>query len=504
VLLIHPPVAKPSEPPAGLGRLSGALAAHGIRHALLDANLEGVLHLIRNNSHCSDTWTSRASRNVTRNLALLRNQDGYGNFSRYKRAVADTNRLLERAVDGRFRLSLADYGDQHLSPVRTTDLLRAAERPEENPFYPYFSTRLHQLVADVGETAFVGVSLNYLSQALCSFSIMGFLRAAYPGMRIVLGGSLLTSWMSNPSWRNPFSGLLDHVVSGPGERPMLSLLGVPMQEGPTRFCYDDLPLDEYLSPGTIIPYSASTGCYWRRCTFCPEKSEGIPFVPLHPAQAVADLDTLVHRHKPALLHIVDNAMSPALLTAMTKNPIGIPWCGFARITPDLADVDFCVALKKSGCVMLKVGLESGDQSVLDALDKGIDLGTASRALKALRRVGIGTYVYLLFGTPQEDKTAALRTLNFVAGHGDFISFLNLAIFNLPIHCPDAHLLDVQRFYEGDLSLYADFAHPLGWNRREVRTFLDKEFKKHPTIRPILLRQPPFFTSNHAPFFAGAL
>jgi hypothetical protein len=35
----------------------------------------------------------------------------------------------------------------------------------------------------------------------------------------------------------------------------------------------------------------------------------------------------------------------------------------------------------------------------------------------------------------------------------------------------------------------------------VRRFLDREFARHPAIRKIINRQPPYFTSNHAPFFA---
>ena len=51
--------------------------------------------------------------------------------------------------------------------------------------------------------------------------------------------------------------------------------------------------------------------------------------------------------------------------------------------------------------MLKLGVESGDQAVLDRMQKGIDLQTASLALKTLKRAGIASYVYLLFGTPGE-------------------------------------------------------------------------------------------------------
>jgi hypothetical protein len=121
-------------------------------------------------------------------------------------------------------------------------------------------------------------------------------------------------------------------------------------------------------------------------------------------------------------------------------------------------------------------------------------------LRTIRKAGIATYVYLLFGTPSESLTEARKTLDFVAKHHEQIDFLNVAIFNLPVYGPDTEKLKTRIFYEGDLSLYVDFDHPKGWNRKVVRQFLDKEFKRHAAIAPILRRDPPVFTSNHAPFF----
>ena len=142
----------------------------------------------------------------------------------------------------------------------------------------------------------------------------------------------------------------------------------------------------------------------------------------------------------------------------------------------------------------------GDQDVLDQLNKGIDLLTASAVLQALKKAGIATYIYLLFGTPPETEDKAMKTLDFVVTHHDCISFLNLAIFNLPAGSVEAQNLVTHDFYEGDLSLYKDFDHPLGWQRAAVRKFLEKTFKKHSAVAEILKRTPEFFTSNHAPFF----
>ena len=150
--------------------------------------------------------------------------------------------------------------------------------------------------------------------------------------------------------------------------------------------------------------------------------------------------------------------------------------------------------------MLNLGLESGDQAVLDSLQKGIDLEEASSVLKNLKKAGIATYVYLLFGTPPEGQTEARRTLEFVVKHHDKIGFMNLAIFNMPIYGPDPEQIETKSFYEGDLSLYTGFTHPRGWDRKLVRRFLDSEFKRHSAVSTILKNDSPVFTSNHAAFF----
>jgi hypothetical protein len=501
LILIHPPVAKPCEPPAGIAKLCGTLDHHGIEHSVIDANLEGLLSLLNASPVPSDTWTSRAFRHLSKHLASLSSWEAYQENGRYSRAVKDLNRILEMtARSSRVRLGLANYEHEELSPVRSGDLVRAAESPESNPFYSYFKERLAKLL-ESKQLSVIGFSLNYLSQALCTFAMIGFLRRECPGVKLVLGGGLVTSWMRKPYWKSPFEGLVDHLVAGPGETPLLSLFGV-MQSGDNHHCpnYDSLPLRDYFAPGPILPYSSSSGCYWNRCSFCPERAEENPYIAIPAQEVTADLLRLVDKQKPVLIHLLDNAISPSLMKAISRHPPGAPWYGFARVTHHLADLDFCLALRRSGCVMLKLGLESGDQAVLDSLQKGINLQEASSALKNLKKAGIATYVYLLFGTPPEGLIEARRTLEFVVNHQDSIGFLNLAIFNMPIYGPQTEQMETKFFYEGDLSLYTDFDHPKGWSRLLIRQFLDKEFKRHPAIAQILRKDPPVFTSNHAPFF----
>jgi hypothetical protein len=501
MLLINPPVFKPSEPPAGIAKLAGALAANSVPCRVLDANIEGLLFLMGRPGTASDTWGRRAIRNSADNLAALRNPATYWSLDRYKRAVRDVDRLLALALASQGDIiGLSDHQHPVLSPLRSGDLITAAELHWRNPFSPYFRNRLRQVIGQ-GPTQMVGISLNYLSQAITAFAMIGFIREEFPGLKVVLGGGLVTSWMKRPGWNDPFAGLVDHCIAGPGEGPLLDLLSVDSTEQLRGMPdYSAFPLQDYLSPGFILPYSGSSGCYWNRCSFCPETAEDNPYLPVPPAAAMADIASLTSSTGPVLIHLLDNSVSPALMNAFAKDPPGVPWYGFARFGQDLAEPDRSRDLKRSGCVMLKLGLESGDQGVLDRMQKGIDLEQASQVLRNLRGAGIATYVYLLFGAPEESSAEARKTLAFTVRHADAISFLNLAVFNMPVCGSGARVHERSPFYEGDLSLYTGFKHPRGWDRKMVRRFLDSEFRKHPAVSDILKNDPPVFTSNHAAFF----
>ncbi|WP_319523667.1 radical SAM protein [Breoghania sp.] len=502
ILLISPPITKPCEPPAGIAKLAGALRAHGVGCRVYDASLDCLLGLIEQPLTANDTWTRRALAHRQENLTALQTLDLYHNRDRYKRAVMDLNRILHMAgqPDG-VAASLANFSSQSLSPVRSADLIRAAEQFRSNLFYPLFSRSLAALFSQQ-EPEIVGFSINFMSQALCAFAMIGYIRKHLSETAIICGGGLVNSWMNIPGFESPFGGLIDDMICGPGENRLIERCTGKSAPEPSVTGYDFSPFDpdRYLAPVRVLPYSTSRGCYWKKCAFCPETAENSVYLTEAPAVIGSDLGRLTDRTGAGLIHFLDNALSPKFMAHLIDHPPGVAWYGFARITRHLTDPKFVKGLRTSGCVMLKLGVESGDQAVLDALSKGIDIAMASRALSALHRAGIATYVYLLFGTPAEDEAAARRTLAFTRDHAECIDFLNLAIFNLPAHGSEADTLETADFYAGDLSLYREFVHPKGWDRSRVRPFLSKAFKKQPAIQAILNNDPPFFTSNHAPFF----
>ena len=130
ILFIHPPVVRPCEPPPGIARLCGTLKRHGVDYDIIDANLEGLLFLSQRPLVVRDTWTRRAVTRVERNLKALMQPAAYQNLDRYKQAVYELNRVLTmQGQAGGTEVSLANYQDRHLSPVKSDDLIQAFESP---------------------------------------------------------------------------------------------------------------------------------------------------------------------------------------------------------------------------------------------------------------------------------------------------------------------------------------------------------------------------------------
>jgi hypothetical protein len=510
MLLLYPPLARSTEPPLGIARLAGMLKAAGRECACLDLCQEGYEYLLSLDFPAADPFSAGAKKRRGRALSLLRSPLALENADRYARAVSDLNRCLARVGKDRgLSISLSDYQDAGLSPLRKADLIESAHRHRESIFSPLYEKRIGEALAS-GAYAAIGISICFLSQALPAFALIGFLRERFPDRKIVLGGSLIGSWVGQGCLapNESFGGLADALLPGRGEDALLDWLegreagkaegeGIRPSAAPDFSDFEGL---EYFSPKRVLPYNFSSGCPWLRCRFCPERVEGYRYRGREPEIALREIKSLVERHRPALIHFTDSELGRPYLRALADHPPGPPWYGFARFQSDLLDPLFCRRLKESGCAMLQLGLESGDQEVLDALDKGTRLSDIEIILANLKAAGIGSFIYLLFGTRAEELSSARRTLAFVEAQARAIDFLNLAIFNLPAAGSEEEGVELREFSEADLSLYREFSHPGGWNRDRVRAFLSREFEASAAIRPILLRSPPTFTSNHAAFF----
>jgi hypothetical protein len=527
VLLLNPPAAKAGEPPLGLAVLLGHLRACGLRAEAIDANLDAYLHLLdpdrlrRAAGPAPDTTLRRALNHAARSLRYLRSAKAAGDYPRYRTAVLHLNRALEAyaGAGGDERLTLGDYTHAGLSEFVPEDLERVARGEATTLFDGYFREALLPRIAEHAPRL-VSISVNFRHQALPAFALAGLLRRHFPELPVVGGGGLFSSWRPALQGRDLRFSAFSHIVFGPGEASLAALAagrGAPdyYLEDASAIAFEPdfsfAPLGEYLSPLPILPVTASRGCYWRRCLFCPEATS-----PTHPYRGgdscdfVALLQRLTTRYGARHFHLTDNALPIRALrelAARRHESPGIGWHGFVRFEPELLDPELVSGLAAGGCRMLQLGLESGSQRVLDRLRKGTRLTEVARMLRNLHEAGIRTYVYIMLGVPGETEADAELTLEFLETHAACIDYLNLAIMNLPresalLTAPESAGIDASAPLDetAPLGLYRSFVPASGWGRSEARRFLRQRLLGSPAIRAIVNRTPPYFTSNHAFLF----
>lgn len=90
----------------------------------------------------------------------------------------------------------------------------------------------------------------------------------------------------------------------------------------------------------------------------------------------------------------------------------VKWICYAR-ADDLADESVVELMKKAGVAQVQIGLESGNQHMLDQMNKRCTVEQNLQAIKNCRKHGVTTLVSLIVGYPGETEETLKDTLEFM-------------------------------------------------------------------------------------------
>ena len=94
---------------------------------------------------------------------------------------------------------------------------------------------------------------------------------------------------------------------------------------------------------------------------------------------------------------------------------------------DSADVETIKLMKKAGCRLVSIGVESGSQYMLDKMGKKITLAQVKDTIKAFKKNGIQIYAYYVIGLPWETQETVKETLDFAKSlNTEYVSFYTAA------------------------------------------------------------------------------
>lgn len=90
----------------------------------------------------------------------------------------------------------------------------------------------------------------------------------------------------------------------------------------------------------------------------------------------------------------------------------------------------CELLRRSGCVAISVGFESGNQRILDLIDKGTKPEQVRRTMTAMTKANIGVQMMGFTGFPTETREEALDSITFLRENPDLWTLGGLGDFML--------------------------------------------------------------------------
>ncbi|RJQ32461.1 radical SAM protein [Candidatus Parcubacteria bacterium] len=94
-----------------------------------------------------------------------------------------------------------------------------------------------------------------------------------------------------------------------------------------------------------------------------------------------------------------------------KAKLDISWICSSRI--NTIDKEMMVKMKEAGCHMIRFGVESGCQELLNNVKKGIKVEKIKEVFRWAREVRLDTHAHMMIGIPGESHETLKRTLRFL-------------------------------------------------------------------------------------------
>ena len=277
--------------------------------------------------------------------------------------------------------------------------------------------------------------------------IMSLVKEKYPGIKTIVGGVHITALPAEASKEKCF----DFLVLGEGDGVIAELLSTTSFEKvsgiiytkdayfgeristPKRKLIDDLntlpfpawhlfKLNKYknsrlstrVNPVGLI--ETSRGCAFQ-CNFCNKLTFGTEHRTKDPKRVVDEIEYMLKCGFKEI-HFIDDSFTQNIERAkeicieIIRRNLRFPWSSFSGVRADMVDFDFFQLAKKSGCWQVAFGIESGDQDILNKINKKVTLSKVENAVKLAKKAGINTFGFFILALSGETEQSMKRTIEF--------------------------------------------------------------------------------------------
>lgn len=296
--------------------------------------------------------------------------------------------------------------------------------------HPVLEPLLEQALQELIEynPEIVGFTQYYISEEPTKW-MCAQLKERAPHIKIAIGGSnVQKDWFS-------VHDFYDYVVTGEGEAVILDILE-ELEQGVTydeiqiikqpeveRININDLPMPDYegidfslyrVPNGVTSEFSR--GCT-AKCTFC-EETHFWRYRQRQAVDAIKEMEWLWYNKGTDVVWFIDSLVNGnvnelrAFAKAVKAQNLPTKWTGYARCDGRMDD-EYFRDLAEGGCIMLNYGCESGSQSVLDDMAKGVTIKEMEDNMQSGRKYGIMAATNWIVGFPTEKRNDFAQTMQFL-------------------------------------------------------------------------------------------
>ena len=203
---------------------------------------------------------------------------------------------------------------------------------------------------------------------------------------------------------------------------------------PHGMIYKSLPL---------APIITTRGCPYS-CIYCSAPiTAGKRMRYRDPVKVVDGIEKLIKDYGVKEVQIEDDnftlkrAHTVAICEEIIKRKIKINWGLPNGVRIDKLDPDLLRLMKKAGCYQMSLGIESGNQRILDMIKKRLDKNMVKGVVKEIKKAGIQTVGFFMIGFPTETEKEIKETINFACSLD-----LDRAAFGKATPLPGTALYDI--------------------------------------------------------------
>lgn len=166
----------------------------------------------------------------------------------------------------------------------------------------------------------------------------------------------------------------------------------------------------------VVWLETSRGCPFG-CVYCNKTIFGRTYRVKSPERVVEEF-IRVKKLGVKEVHILDDNFTNDIERAkkicdlLIEKSVNMTWCTTNGIRVDRVDLELLKKMKRAGCYRIHIGIESGNQNILNRIKKGITLEKVRKAVKLAREAGLDVGGYFMIGLPGETEKTMQETIDF--------------------------------------------------------------------------------------------